>query len=284
MSRPFAKELEVAQELAKNAGIAVKAMQKTSTFTFKKDGNGPVSQADFLADEIIQKGLSSHFPHDIIVSEESADETAGLPKAHRVWLVDPIDGTSDFVRGGQDYCVMIGLLINGAPTLGVVYAPETDTLWSAIYSEKEGENSVFLQRNQNGAISMVPTQTFPKAVHPIVIASKNHPSPLADKIAEALQPSKVTRMGSLGLKLAAMAEGQADLYIAATRRIKVWDTCAPFVILLAAGGLIHTFSQNEVPFGPTLSHGTPFFAVSERFLEAFSKRLSDSDLAFIKDL
>lgn len=280
MDLTLEKEMCVAQELAQSAGRVVKTLQNNPSFTFKKDGDGPVSEADLKADEMIRAGLRTHFPNDLIISEETADISALLPQAHRIWLVDPIDGTLDFIHGGADYSVMIGLLIDGFPALGVVYSPETETTWTGL--QFQGVN--FAKREQHGAVDTLKPLTQDRVDQPVIVASKSHPSIAANSIAEALNPSQIIRMGSLGLKLAFMAEGKADLYLAPSRRIKVWDTCAPFAIFRAVGGLIHTFAGGQVPFGPTLSHKTPFFTVSPRFEAAFLARLSGPDLVFAKSL
>lgn len=280
MNLPLEKEMCIAQELAQSAGKVAKTLQSNPSFTFKKDGDGPVSEADLKADEMIRAGLCTHFPNDVIISEETAEESGMLPQAHRIWLVDPIDGTLDFIRGGADYSVMIGLLIDGLPALGVVFSPETETTWVGLTYR----DFAFAQREQHGVVETLEPLNANKIDRPVIVASKSHPSVAANSIAELLNPSQIIRMGSLGLKLAFMAEGKADLYLAPSRHIKVWDTCAPFAIFHAVGGLIHTFTGSKMPFGPTLSHKTPFFAVSPRFEAAFLARLADPDLAFAKGL
>ena len=263
MGLPLEKEMCVAQELAQSAGRVVKALHGNASFTFKKEGAGPVSEADLRADEMIRAGLIAHFPNDIVISEETADESALLPQAHRIWLVDPVDGTLDFIRGGADYSVMIGLLIDGVPALGVVFSPETETTWAGI----NFRNIALAQVRRHDKVEILQQLNRNNIDQPIIVASKSHPSVAANSIAKLLNPSQIIRMGSLGLKLAFMAEGKADLYLAPSHHIKVWDTCAPFAIFSAVGGLIHSFAAGEVPFGPTLSHKTPFFAVSPRYIK-----------------
>lgn len=283
VGHPFQKEVLIAQKLARKAGEMAKAIQFSASFSLKADGAGPVSEADFRADEIIREGLSLEFPLDILITEETSESTDLLPKAHRIWLVDPIDGTSDFVLGGPNYSVMIGLLVDGTPALGVIFEPETDTMWTGVNWQDESLEHSFAELSRPGEEHKRLILEDISVQSPIVAVSKSHPSELADQIVERLNPSQVIKMGSIGLKLGLISEGKADLYVAATRRIKAWDTCAPFALLKAAGGFAYTLRGEPVVYGPTLTHTTPFYAVSRRFAPKMLKRLASSDFDFIKD-
>ena len=114
-------ELETAVKIALEAGVLVKTYHGTDLKVDSKTGNEPVTEADRAASELIVKRLSEAFPTDAILSEESPDD--GSHQNDRVWMVDPIDGTKDFIRGEHGFAVMIGLAVKGRPLLGVVSQP-----------------------------------------------------------------------------------------------------------------------------------------------------------------
>src|SRR5918911_4998101 len=122
MPPPFDRELEIAAELARRAGDeALAARREGRLQTGEKAGGEVVTAADLRADEIIREGLRAAFPGDALWTEE----TPGRPESARgrMWVVDPLDGTGDFVSGGDAFSVSIGLAVDGVPTLGAVYNP-----------------------------------------------------------------------------------------------------------------------------------------------------------------
>lgn len=282
MGHPYQEELRIALELAHEAGERAKAVQASAGFSYKKDGAGPVSEGDLEANAIICKGLKSAFPDDLLISEEDSSEEGLLPQSHRVWLVDPIDGTADYILGGPDFSIMIGLLVDGEPVLGVIYGPTTQTTWTGIVWS-EGEKACHLAEKMQGDVREILLPTQGTSHFPRVAVSKNHSSQFADRLVNLLKPSKVLKKGSLGLKVALIAEGNADLYFAATRRIKVWDTCAPLALLRAAGGNAYTVHGKQLQFGPTLAHRTPFFATSGHFTPQLFKILARPEFDFLKE-
>lgn len=273
MDHPFKQEIKAAKALAKLAGEVVKKLKAGSSYSFKDDNEGPVSEGDLKADQLITERLSRQFPEDLIISEEGCKPDSELPQKGKVWLIDPIDGTNDYVRGGLDYSVMIGLLVDGKPTLGVVFAPETGELWTGVYLD---DAKRFAQHeDQNGLIKDLDISSESEISNdPIITVSKSHPSKVADKIAASLKPLQIIKKGSIGLKIGLIAESKADLYVAASLRIKVWDTCAPFAILKAAGGKVFTFDGSQPVFGPSCTHTQPFFAVSYRFANKAIKTIT----------
>src|SRR5262245_37452626 len=125
----MSEELRKVEALARLAGEAALRFYGTATAEYK-DGGSPVTAADHAANECIVKGLRAYFPGDAILSEESKDSLDRL-KAERLWIVDPLDGTKEFLAQNGEFAVMIGLAVRGEPVLGVVYLPATQTLYSA---------------------------------------------------------------------------------------------------------------------------------------------------------
>src|ERR1043165_2441548 len=128
----FERELRVAVERARRAGEAALAFYgKPLRVELKEEFDEPVTQADRAVNELIVRALREEFPEDGVLAEESADASERLTR-ERVWMVDPIDGTKGFIAGTGDFCVQIGLAVNGRAVLGVLYAPATDVLyWAA---------------------------------------------------------------------------------------------------------------------------------------------------------
>lgn len=229
-------ELEVARDLARRAGnLAMAKREAGFTVDYKNgDTSNPVTSADREANELIVEGLQRAFPQDAILAEESADDAAGKTRrstASRLWCVDPIDGTREYVAKQDQFAVMIGLAKDGAAHLGVVYHPPSDTmLWGSAAG-------AFVQ---SGKLAVAPTQVSDRADGPSAIAmiSRSHPSRAVLELLAAMQITQHRPMGSVGLKMAEIALGRADVYISMSAQTHEWDACAPEAILRAAGGQV----------------------------------------------
>ncbi|MBE7451656.1 MAG: 3'(2'),5'-bisphosphate nucleotidase CysQ [Kofleriaceae bacterium] len=188
--------------------------------------------ADRAASELVVRGLRERFPDDVVVSEEVADDPEARLRARRVWYVDPIDGTKDFIRGEDGFSVMIGLCVAAAPTVGVVYQPSRDRLyWAA------GGAGAWREDRDDGPRRLaVSTVRDPAAIR--MVSSRSHRGPAHDEVKAALGIADELALGSVGLKLGLIAAGERDLYVNPWPRCKVWDTCAPEAILIAAGGML----------------------------------------------
>lgn len=198
-----------------------------STAAEYKEGNSPVTAADHTANELIVEGLQNAFPGQAILSEELKDSPARL-LTDRVWIVDPLDGTKEFLAQNGEFSVMIGLAIAGSAVLGVVYLPDGDVLYAAAkghgaWVERSGtRQALHCAPYDGGEIRMV--------------GSRSHPDPLLAAIQEDLQITDVLPSGSVGVKCSLIAEGIRDLYVHPVPYLKEWDTCAPEVLLREAGG------------------------------------------------
>ena len=222
-------ELEVACRLTEEAAALVRRLAGQTVAVTYKDGNEPVTEADLAANALIVSGLAREFPGDAILSEELPDDGSRMGKP-RVWMVDPIDGTRDFVRGQPGYVVMIGLCLEGRPTLGAVAHPSTGVVWSGVVGQGAW-------RDQPDGTRM-PMQTSalaePRGVR--IVVSKSRRSPQIDAFRLALGVTDEMNVGSVGLKVALVCQGERDLYLYPGEQTKLWDTCAPEAILIAAGG------------------------------------------------
>ena len=225
----FPRELEIAGRLARQAGELAVSLRDGDLEIELKPGDEPVTIADKRASDLVVEGLHAAFPDDVIISEENADDLRRL-EASRVWYVDPIDGTKDFIRGDVGFCVMIGLTLEARPAVGVVYHPPSKRLFCAAPDSgawvlpSDGEP-------QQLAVSDVSELTGVR-----LVASKSHRSPVLDQVKGVIGIASELNIGSVGLKLAIIAAGERDLYVNPSSRSSVWDTCAPEAILAEAGG------------------------------------------------
>jgi len=226
------RELALAIELARRAGReAMRYYGGPLEIAHKGEINEPVTQADTAANEIVVRGLLESFPADGILSEETIDTSRRLGK-ERVWMVDPLDGTSGFIARDDDFAVHIGLAIRSEPALGVVYRPAVDVLYWAVRGSgawrKKGEDEA----------TRLHVSDVSDLREARLAASRTHRSPRMDRVIEALGIRTETRRGSVGVKIGLIVERQCDLYIHLSPRSKQWDTCAPEAILREAGGML----------------------------------------------
>jgi 3'(2'), 5'-bisphosphate nucleotidase len=195
-----------------------------------KPGDEPVTEADIAANSLIVERLAAAFPHDVILSEELPDD-GSRHGAARVWMVDPIDGTHDFIMGLPGFAVMIGLCVDGRPTLGVVSQPSTGKTYVGVVG-----GQAWLERGGDRHPLLPSSLARPPGIR--LVASKSHRSPRIDTVRRVLGIEDELNIGSVGLKIGLVAEGERDLYVYTGGRTKLWDACAPQAILLAAGGRV----------------------------------------------
>lgn len=228
----LADELSFVHELAVRAGEAVMRYADGVEQVDSKEGE-PVTLADLDSDRIISAALRERFPDDVLLTEESPEEGEGWRTAERVWIVDPLDGTSDFKKhashGRIGFAVMIGLVIDGRPTLGVVHAPAARRTFLGLVGEGAWEL-------RDGERHELRPSTRATADTLRCICSIEHRDAALERALELLQPAEALSIGSVGMKVGKICADEADMYIAPTGHIKVWDTAAPEAILHAAGG------------------------------------------------
>lgn len=227
-------ELEIAITLARIAGKSILKHYADGFETEEKFGadnySEPVTVADRDASRIIVDGLTAAFPDDGVLSEEEVDDLERRLSKRRVWIIDPLDGTAGFVKHNGDFAVQIGLVVGGVAVLGVVFLPVHDVLSYAV----NGEGSFTVRIG--GAPVRMKTSTEIRLDEMTLAISRNHPSPRMGQIIQHFGFSKTVRRGSVGLKVALIVDKICDIYIHPSPRTKLWDTCAPQVILEEAGG------------------------------------------------
>jgi 3'(2'),5'-bisphosphate nucleotidase len=223
------RELDVALRLAHEAGAAIMGYYQTGLDVDRKAGDEPVTEADQVADGLIAAALRAAFPNDGLLTEESDDDLSRLSKS-RVWIVDPLDGTTEFISETGEFSVQIALTVGGQPVMGVIHQPVKKRLFYA--AEGDGAYQIYHGRKMRLRVSDV---TDPSRM--CLVASRSHYSPFVEAARRALGIRAVNRLGSVGLKVGLVARAECDLYLATTV-VKEWDLCAPHALLLGAGGVL----------------------------------------------
>ncbi len=216
---------------AREAGVVVLRHYARGNLAVKlKEDQSPVTDADREADALIVSRLRAAFPNDAILTEESPDDGARL-SARRLWIIDPLDGTRDFISRTGDFCVHIALAIDGVPMVGVVYHP----LSSRLYATAPGAGA-FVE-DEGGERTTLHTSTVANTASLRVGVSRaNATYSLKEMLAATGLGARVRIMGA-SVKLMALAAGELDAVINLTGLEGEWDTCAPEAIIRAAGGL-----------------------------------------------
>ena len=206
-------------------------------------GEGPVSAADLAVNQWLLEGLAQAFPAAswTLLSEETAKEqlTAGEPLAAEwLWILDPLDGTKDFLQGTGEYAVHLALAHRGVPVLGVVLLPELEQLWLGITEELAGEPGQAWCENRAGERTPVVFSGRQQLGELVLVASRNHRDDRLEQLLAALQLGDTKAIGSVGGKVATILRGETDLYVSLSGKSapKDWDMAAPDAVLRAAGG------------------------------------------------
>jgi 3'(2'), 5'-bisphosphate nucleotidase len=260
------RELSLALDLARSCGAHALAIQTTGRLDTrdKPDDEGPVTRADTEVNTRIVAALRAAFPDDDIIAEESGGEVRGR---ERCWYIDPIDGTTEFARGEDEWAVQIGLCIAGEPALGVVHEAGAGRLSWGLCGGPEAWAMLETRGERR------PLRTGTARLDALrLISSKSHASPriAAVMTALAIPATRNLRVGSTGVKMNAVARDLADLYVHPSQGTKLWDSCAPHAVLLAAGGMVSdvrglplVYDPQHLPndFGLLASHGPEHAAI-----------------------
>jgi 3'(2'), 5'-bisphosphate nucleotidase len=217
--------------IAREAAVLIRQVYATKFSVDFKAPRDPVTEADRQANELICDRLSKLFPNVPIVAEESEPETfAGYRKAERIFFVDPLDGTREFVARNGEFVVMIGYVDGERAIASVIHAPESGISWlgelgtGAYQSEADGSRKPI-------SVSSVDTLAAAR-----IVGSRSHRNPALEQALASLGARELVALGSAGLKASVVAHGAADAYVAPHYAGKRWDACAADALISAAGG------------------------------------------------
>ena len=214
--------------------------------------DSPVSAADLAVNSHLLGLLEQGFPSAgwSVLSEESAGPSAVAAAGEWVWILDPLDGTKDFLKGTGEYAVHLALLHRGEPLLGAVLIPEREELWFGIVP------GACWCEDRHGRCRKPQLSGRTTCGELVLVASRSHRDPRLEPLLQAMGLAGSRAVGSVGCKVATILRGEADVYVSLSGRTapKDWDMAAPEAVLRAAGG---AFRHAD---GRPLTYGRPGFA------------------------
>jgi len=225
-----------------------------------KADSSPVTEADRASEEIILEALDKAAPGIPVLAEEAASKGIEPRLKQRFFLVDPLDGTREYIAGSEEFTVNIALVENGLPVLGVILAPAMRRLW--LTTGRDGAARTVIDPRAPlppwEEMTMEPIRGAPPPGDGLrVVVSKSHLSTRTQNYLRRLRASSVLRAGS-SLKFCLLAEGRADIYPRLSPTME-WDTAAGHAILRAAGGCLRALDGAPLAYGHAPGHVNPAF-------------------------
>jgi len=251
----YEKLVNIMRSLALEAGDKIMEIYSADDFDVKvKSDDSPVTEADEAADALISAGLRAAFPDVVLITEEqsaSHDE-----RADTFLIVDPLDGTKEFIHRRGDFTVNIAYVENGVPTRGVVYAPAKDRMFFTLADGSAVEETGDLARDAMGPTKPIRVSD-PDNGALMVVASKSHRDQATDDYIAKYAVQDMKSAGS-SLKFCLIATGEADIYPRVGRTME-WDTAAGHAVLNGAGGAVVRFDDHSpLTYGKD-GYANPFF-------------------------
>ncbi len=225
--------------------------------TVQEGGDGPVSTADIAINTLFISGLKEKFPlvkWDILSEESVKEKTLNNSENNYdwQWILDPLDGTKDFLQGSENYAVHLALAYKKTPKIGIVLIPERDELWVGIIGTGAWSE------NHKGVKKSVCFSERKEISNLINVSSKNHKERILQDLLKEIKFGQTKNIGSVGCKVATILRGESDVYISLSGKTspKDWDMAAPQAVIEAAGG---AFSHAD---GKSLSYERPDYSQS----------------------
>jgi len=245
----------VIRKLAIQAGDKIMEIYGSDDFDIKvKSDDSPVTAADEAADAIISAGLRAAFPDAMLVTEEQSE--SHKVKGDTFLIVDPLDGTKEFIHRRGDFTVNIALVEKGVPTRGVVYAPAKDRMFFTQADGQSVEETGDFDVDTVGPLSRI-NVTTPDNTALMVVASKSHRDQATDDYINKYAVKDMKSAGS-SLKFCLVATGEADIYPRVGRTME-WDTAAGHAVLSGAGGRVVRFDDHTPLTYGKEDYANPFF-------------------------
>ncbi|MBO9452380.1 3'(2'),5'-bisphosphate nucleotidase CysQ [Tropicibacter sp. R16_0] len=247
--------IPVIRRLALEAGDKIMEIYNSDDFDVKvKSDDSPVTEADEAADALISAGLRAAFPDVLLVTEEQA--TSHSTKGDTFLIVDPLDGTKEFIHRRGDFTVNIALVENGTPTRGVVYAPAKGRMFFTLADGQSVEETGSLDKEAMGTVQPISVSKADNSAL-LVVASKSHRDQATDDYINKYNVKDSKSAGS-SLKFCLVATGEADIYPRVGRTME-WDTAAGHAVLAGAGGRVVRFDDHTpLQYGKD-GYANPFF-------------------------
>lgn len=233
-------EFEFVRKVAMESATIVRTFYVGSAEVQYKDDNSPVTEADRSANEHIIHRIKTTFPKDGILSEEAEDDLSRLTKS-RVWIIDPLDGTKDFIARNGEFSVMIGLAIDGEAVLGAVMQPDPGLL----YAGAKGVGAFLFEEDEQIPL-LVSDKAEPREM--ILACSRNHRPSIVDALVKSTHITQERLSGSFGIKMGLISRQLADIFPHPSPGCLEWHSCAPHALLEAAGGTVTDCWGNPIRY------------------------------------
>ncbi|MDC0169720.1 3'(2'),5'-bisphosphate nucleotidase CysQ [Candidatus Nitrosopelagicus sp.] len=218
------------------AGEKVLEVYETDFSTEKKDDDSPITQADIESNKILKEILGQ--TGITILSEEDTDDKKRLSE-EKVWIIDPLDGTTDFVNRTGEFTIMVGLVEKQKSILGLIYWP----IKKKMYLAESGKGAFCYNKEWE----KIETTMMSEMQNCHALVSRHHLSEKEKRLLDEMEISVVTSIGS-SLKVTEIASGNAEIYLTTTNKMKQWDTCASNCIISEAGGKMTDLSGKEFSY------------------------------------
>lgn len=247
----FSSDLQLAINAAVSAGNSILDLYKKNFQVGTKDDNSPITEADLKSNQIIKKFLSNtHY----ILSEEDSDNKQRLDK-EIIWVVDPLDGTLDFINQTGEFTVMIALIRDKKPILGVINWPVGGVIFAA-----QSNQGAFKYSDSNW--QKINVSNISELAECRAIGSRHHLSDKETKLVKHLGIKKFASIGS-SLKIGKISSGDAEVYLTTTNKMKEWDSAASHCILHEAGGQMTDMLGNNITYNnESVSHNNGILATN----------------------
>jgi 3'(2'), 5'-bisphosphate nucleotidase len=230
-------ELDLAIQAVHEAGISILDIYEKRYQAFTKSDNSPITEADLKSNEII-KNILSKTAHRIL-SEEDKDDSMRLFE-DIIWIVDPLDGTSDFIDKTGEFTVMVALIKNKKPIIGVIGWPTEKIIFAA----QKGKGAFRYSQGKWNKIEVTKTFELSKCK---VVGSRHHLSEKEKMFIKKLGIKNFTSIGS-SLKVGKICSGEAEAYITTTNKMKEWDSAASYCLIFEAGGKMTDMLGNDITY------------------------------------
>tara|TARA_Y100001968_G_scaffold53423_1_gene44491 strand:- start:496 stop:1410 length:915 start_codon:yes stop_codon:yes gene_type:complete len=253
--------------------------------TIEEGGDGPVSAADMAVNEFLISGLNNNFAYSgwDILSEETTKEKSFEGSHYKkdwCWILDPLDGTKDFLQGSKNYAVHIALSYKKKPKIGVVVIPERNELWVGIV----GSGAWY--ENRDGLKKQISFSDRVDISELILVSSKNHQQSKLLRLVSTFCFAETKKIGSVGCKVASILRGDSDVYISLSGKTspKDWDMAAPHALIESAGGMFTHADESNLIYQNAdysqsgcliASHGKCHQKICQKAMGFFSSEISE---------
>lgn len=235
-------QIQAVCRLIQDCGRTIQTMAQFQVY--EKGQQDYVTDVDRALDQQLSTGLSALFPADAIITEEnSASWQVFTPEADRLWLIDPLDGTDDFIQGSDYYALMVGLSVTHQPLLGWIYAPALDRFYYG------GPGLGLFELADPDPLHLTPPPSPSADFCPILIGSKDR-GRFGEALLNQIPAAQFSYVGSFGLKVMQVALGHAGLYLYFNQRVKLWDTTGPLALAEVAGLVCCDLNGDPIRFTP----------------------------------